>query len=60
MACGVIGVQGDVTVAVNNSTTTAGGVGGNAAAGQTLHVTWKMDGSSDKTYTYDYPLDDNL
>lgn len=60
MACSVIGVEGDVTVAVNNNTTTAGGVGSNAAAGQTLHVIWKMDGSSDKTYTYDYPLDDNL
>ena len=26
---------------------------------QTLRITWKMSGSSDKEFTYDYPLDDN-
>ncbi|MBQ9258473.1 MAG: type IV pilus modification protein PilV [Neisseriaceae bacterium] len=27
--------------------------------GQVLHVTWTMSGSSDKQFTYDYPLDNN-
>ncbi|MBR7002741.1 MAG: type IV pilus modification protein PilV [Neisseriaceae bacterium] len=54
-ACEVVGVDGDVAVTIKNNA-----VGSNAATGQTLSVTWKVSGSSDKTFTYDYPLDDNL
>ena len=56
MACLAQGREGEITIAVNNETTS-----GTAAKGQTLHVTWTMGGSSSgKQYTYDYPLDDNL
>ncbi|MBO7555213.1 MAG: type IV pilus modification protein PilV [Neisseriaceae bacterium] len=55
MACTVLGIDGEVSIDVNENST-----GTVASVGQFLHVTWKMGGSSDKTYTYDYPLDDNL
>ena len=55
MACKITGKDGEVEIEVNDKST-----GTVASVGHFLHVTWKMGGSSDKTYTYDYPLDDNL
>ena len=57
MVCKVTGTEDGTTIdiTINENTT-----GTTAAAGQTLHVSWTMGGSSGKRYTYDYPLDDNL
>lgn len=51
-ACQIKGVETvttEVTDTVYNQNT----------KGQVLHVTWTMSGSSDKQFTYDYPLDNN-
>ena len=51
-ACQINGVE-TVTTGVTNK------VYNQTTKGQVLHVTWTMSGSSDKQFTYDYPLDNN-
>ena len=55
MVCSINGVE-EVNAKVDNNDKLVGGV---ATAGNVLHVSWEMSGSSDKKFTYDYPLDDN-
>lgn len=52
MACSIKGIE-TVTTNVDDK------VNGVATAGKVLHVNWTMSGSSDKSFSYDYPLDDN-
>lgn len=56
-ACkGINGVEEVKTEVIKTANAVQLGRGQNL---QTLHITWKMSGSSDKEFTYDYPLDDN-
>ena len=52
MACSVKGIE-TVTTSVDSN------VNGVATVGKVLHVNWTMSGSSEKSFSYDYPLDDN-
>lgn len=52
VACAINGIE-SVQIKVDNK------VYNQTADGQTLHITWTMSGSSDKQFTYDYPLDNN-